>query len=351
MRTEPTETAATPVAFVQAILRAYERYGVSPAAALQQAQIAPALLKRRAGRITASQMELISNAAMRELDDEALGWFSRRLPWGSYGMLCRASTMAPTLAVALKRWCRHHRLLTQDIVLNYEEAADTVTISVTEAVPLGEMREFCLLTLLRYLHGYACWAIDSRIPLVVVDFPFDAPRHHTVYPLMFPGPVAFGTHQAGITIDHAYLALPLRRDEAALRTMLQRALPLTVRQYRRDRLLVQRVRQLLRAHAEDMNNAGRVAERLHVSARTLHRQLADEGASLQTLKDEARQDIALDLLRRTAMPLKQVAARAGFRSEKSFSRAFKQWTGSAPGELRAADRLAPKKQGPLTGGP
>ena len=341
MRAEPTETAATPVAFVHAILRAYERYGVSPAAALQQAQIAPALLKRRAGRITASQMELISNAAMRELDDEALGWFSRRLPWGSYGMLCRASTMAPTLAVALKRWCRHHRLLTQDIVLNYEEAALTVTISVTEAAPLGEMREFCLLTLLRYLHGYACWAIDSRIPLVAVEFPFAAPPHRAVYPLMFPGPVAFNAERAGMSFDMAYLALPLRRDEAALRTMLQRALPLTVRPYRRDRLLVQRVRQLLRSHAADMNNAGRIAERLHVSERTLHRQLRDEASSLQLLKNEARKDIALELLRRTTMPLKQVAARAGFRSEKSFSRAFKQWTGATPGELRAGATLLP----------
>jgi hypothetical protein len=52
---------------------------------------------------------------MQELDDEALGWFSRRLPWGSYGMLCRASLTSPDLGVAIKRWCRHHRLLTEDI--------------------------------------------------------------------------------------------------------------------------------------------------------------------------------------------------------------------------------------------
>jgi AraC-like DNA-binding protein len=337
------ERAATPVAFVHAILLAYQRYGVSPAAALQRAQIAPSLLKRRDGRITASQMEAISDAAMRELDDEALGWFSRRLPWGSYGLLCRASTMAPTLGVALKRWCRHHRLLTQDILLSYAQTGDMVTISVTEQGALGEMREFCLLTTLRYLHGYACWAVDSRIPLVGVEFPFVAPRHAEVYPLMFPGPVAFGALSARLSFDKAYLSLPLRRDEAALRAMLQRALPLTVRQYRRDRLLVQRVRQLLRADAAGASNATRIAERLHVSQRTLHRQLHEEGASLQGLKDEARRDVALDLLSRTAMSLKQVAAQAGFRSEKSFSRAFKQWTGATPGEVRAGLPIEPKR--------
>ena len=93
--------AMTPIAFVQAIVLAYERRGMRPAEALAQAQIAPAALLDPASRITAWQMERISDAAMQELDDEALGWFSRRLPWGSYGMLARASLSAPSLGVAL----------------------------------------------------------------------------------------------------------------------------------------------------------------------------------------------------------------------------------------------------------
>ena len=80
----------------------------------------------------------------------------------------------------------------------------------------------------------------------------------------------------------------LRRDEKALRQMLQRALPLTVLQYRRDRLLVQQVRQALAAHPAQAHSADAIAGLLHMSSRTLHRQLRDEGASLQQLKDEVR---------------------------------------------------------------
>ena len=98
--------AVTPMAFVRAIVRGYERYGADPRDALQQAQITPAQLRKPDARITAAQMETISELAMRQLDDEALGWFSRRLPWGSYGMLARASISSPDLRVALKRWCR-----------------------------------------------------------------------------------------------------------------------------------------------------------------------------------------------------------------------------------------------------
>ena len=113
----PGRQAATPMAFVQAVVRGFERYGADPPEALQRAQIAPSLLRRPEARVTAAQFELLCGTAMQQLDDEALGWFSRRLPWGSYGLLCRASLGAPNLGVALKRWCRHHRLLTEDIVL------------------------------------------------------------------------------------------------------------------------------------------------------------------------------------------------------------------------------------------
>ncbi len=188
--------------------------------------------------------------------------------------------------------------------------------------------------MLRNIHGLACWLIDSRIPLQGAQFPFAPPPHRDVYGVLFSGPTAFDTAPAGIHFDARYLALPLRRDEAALKQMLQRALPLTVLQYRRDRLLVQRVRQALAAHPGATHSAENLAALLNVSARTLHRQLKEEGASLQALKDEVRRTRALELLLRTHRPIKQVAEAAGFQNEKSFMRAFRGWTGQSPAEFR-----------------
>jgi hypothetical protein len=105
------------MAYVQAIVRAYERYGQDPSRALRTAQIEPREVQKPEARVTAAQFELLNETAMQELDDEALGWFGRRLPWGSYGMLCRASLSSPDLGVAIKRWCRHHLLLTDDVAL------------------------------------------------------------------------------------------------------------------------------------------------------------------------------------------------------------------------------------------
>ncbi len=340
---QPSSTAATPMAFAKAIVGAYQRYGQNPAATLKLAQITPKELEITDARITARQMEVLSGAAMQELDDEALGAFSRRLPWGSYGMLARASLTSPSLGVALKRWCRHHALLADDIVLKLHVNGAVASIVVEEkspkASPSPEAREFSLVHVLRNIHGLACWYVDSRIGLQEARFPFPAPAHADAYALMFPpGPVRFDAAQAEIRFDARYLALPLRRDEKALQTMLQRALPLTVLQYRRDRLLVQQVRQALTAHPTQAHSAQGLAELLNLSPRTLHRQLKEEGASLQALKDEVRCERAKDLLYRSARPVKQVAAAVGFRNEKSFTRAFKEWTGVSPGEFRTHER-------------
>jgi AraC-like DNA-binding protein len=332
--------AATPMAFARAIVAAYGRQGRNPDGALRLAQITPAALKQADGRMTARQMEALSAAAMQELDDEGLGAFGRRLPWGSYGMLARASLSAPSLEVALKRWCRHHGLLTDDVRLSLDVTGTTATVAVEEVRPLpAEVRELSLAFLLRNVHGLACWYIDSRIPLLQASFPFPAPPHADAYGHMFPGPLAFSEPHAQLRFDARYLALPLRRDEKALARMLQQALAITVRQYRRDRLLVPQVRQALAAHPERSHSAEALAALLHVSSRTLHRQLKEEGASLQQLKDEVRLERARDLLYRTDKPLKQVAAAVGFRNEKSFARAFRIWSGMAPGEFR--QRAAP----------
>ncbi|MDO5288297.1 MAG: AraC family transcriptional regulator [Pseudomonadota bacterium] len=330
-RSAPPATR-TPFAFVQAILLAYRQRGLAPDAALRRAQIAPSPQGQWPARVSALQFERLCHAAMQELDDEAPGWFSRPLPWGSYGLLARASATAPTLGVALARWCRHHGLLTRDVTLHLHTEGGSARVAIHEHRDMGALREFALLSLLRNVHGLACWWVDSHIALRAAHFPFAAPPHAAVYGALFPGPLRFGAPQAALHFDAGYLALPLRRDGPALDAMLRRALPLMVLPYRRDRLLAKRVRQLL--HERASHTAATLAAELGMSTRTLHRQLAAEGAQLQTLKDQARRARACELLLRTHQPLKHIAQATGFGNDKSFIRAFRAWTGQTPEQYR-----------------
>lgn len=319
--------ARTPSGFASAIVSAYHMRGMNPQEALDAAVLTPGELHPDS-RITADQLERLSNHAMRELDDEALGWFSRRLPWGSYGMLCRASLPSATLGIAIARWCRHHNLIAQDVELSLKADRHLAEVRIEEKRDLGILREFCLVSLLRNLQGVASWLGDTRIPLIDVEFPFAAPAHAESYRYLFDGPASFRAELTTLRFDAAYLALPVLRDDAALRQMLRRPLPLMVRQYRRDRLLSREILRLL----GDMPaaSADELAEKLNLSTRSLHRHIKQEGTSFQALKDLSRRRLAERLLASTPWPIKRIARECGFDAEASFVRAFKSWSGQTP---------------------
>lgn len=327
-------TPAVPMAFVRGILLAYDRYGVDPGSALEKAQIRPEATREISGRATSEQFEDLSWVAMQELDDEAVGWFSRKLPWGAYGMLCRASIGSASLGLALRRWSRHHRILTEDVLLELDVTGGSATIGIQEYRDLSDFREICLVTLLRYILGFACWAIDERIPLTMAEFPYSPPPHADIYSKLFSPDLRFEAKRACIRFDADYLARPLQRDETALNMMLKRALPLTVLPYRRDRHLTSQVLRILRMSKASFPVAEDVAQAFNLSVRTLHRQLSSEGTSLRQLKERTRIERAKEALTRSTQSIQRVAYVAGFRNEKSFSRAFRTWTGETPSGYR-----------------
>ncbi|THT98756.1 AraC family transcriptional regulator [Lampropedia puyangensis] len=327
---------ATPVAFLHTVLQCYEQYGKDPEKALEYAQITPSDRANPQGLMTALQMERLSVFAMQELDDEALGWLSRPMRWGSYGFLARATLSAPNLRIALRRWCRHHGLLTDDLHLQLDERAGLAQVTVHERqLACADRRRLGLMTLLRNIHGFSCWLLDSQIRLTQVDLPFEAPDYAAQVAVMFPARICYQAERASLQFDVNYLDMPVRRDEAALNLMLQRALLVVVKPYRRDRLMQQRVRQLLaNAKPGQTYTAESLAQALHVSVRSLHRFLQEDGMSLQKIKDEVHCEKAMQLLLRTSYPVKKVAASVGFDNAKSFTRAFTRWVGVSPSLYR-----------------
>ena len=101
------------------------------------------------------------------------------------------------------------------------------------------------------------------------------------------------------------------------------------------------MRVVLSAHRTDLRSGESVASALNLSLRTLHRRLAEEGTFLQQVKNEVRRDQAAERLVRTSRSIKQIARDVGFRNEKSFMRAFRQWMGESPAQYRRKANAQP----------
>ncbi|MNE81766.1 HTH-type transcriptional regulator AppY [compost metagenome] len=77
-----------------------------------------------------------------------------------------------------------------------------------------------------------------------------------------------------------------------------------------------------------------MADLLHMSDRTLKRQLAAESTSFSTIVDEVRYRHATSLLSRTDYSLEQIADELGYSDVANFSRDFKRWSGRSPSNWR-----------------
>ena len=81
-----------------------------------------------------------------------------------------------------------------------------------------------------------------------------------------------------------------------------------------------------------------IAEQIGSTARTLRRQLDNQGTSFRELVDDLRSQIAMKYLRDTIMTSEDIAMSLGFSDAANFRRAFRRWTGKTPSEFRHGAR-------------
>ncbi|MCG8612162.1 MAG: helix-turn-helix transcriptional regulator [Pseudomonadales bacterium] len=87
-------------------------------------------------------------------------------------------------------------------------------------------------------------------------------------------------------------------------------------------------------------NIESIALQLGIGSRHLRKQLAAEGTSFKEIKSEIRKKFALLYVTETGISLHDIAQMLGFGDQASFTRAYRSWTGTTPGDAR---RLATKQ--------
>ncbi|MFF9869717.1 helix-turn-helix domain-containing protein [Streptomyces sp. NPDC013953] len=85
---------------------------------------------------------------------------------------------------------------------------------------------------------------------------------------------------------------------------------------------------------EDAASLDRVAQRLAMSPRTLQRRLAEHGTSWREELEQTRHQQAMELLRRTDLPLHSIATRVGYSDARALRRAVQRWEGRSPNLVR-----------------
>ncbi|HEV2370656.1 MAG TPA: AraC family transcriptional regulator ligand-binding domain-containing protein [Streptosporangiaceae bacterium] len=145
-------------------------------------------------------------------------------------------------------------------------------------------------------------------------------------------PLLSGRPRTEIVVYDRALDRPMPMADAQAFTLAERLCREQLDRRRAQLAVTESVRQYLAQFLSEAPAPATVASALGMSARTLRRRLAEEGASFQRLHDEVRSRLAGDLLLAGIQPA-QVARRVGFADHAAFTHAFRRWYGVAPREF------------------
>ena len=249
----------------------------------------------------------------------------------------------PTVEHALGASIAMYRVFTRRPAWDVQLHGATATFRLTEPNPTPLYVHMMLHTPLKVLE----WLARGRIPVL------SATVDHRLAPFAAESGVILGCEpQLGEgcswTIDADHLALPVLRSLAEVRPWLAASLrdivspPVEPTLEERVRLL------LLRAEPVAALDLMAVAGRLRMSRATLARRLQGAGTSFQAIKDALRCDVGQATLARADGTVEAASVATGFGDARAFRRAFRGWTGMAPGTWRRNARRLPSNVGQAT---
>lgn len=155
---------------------------------------------------------------------------------------------------------------------------------------------------------------------------------------LLPCEISFNQDHNRLIFPESYLALPLiMADPLAARLAREQCkhdLNKLVAKRGEKHPLTALVRELLFDEVEGFFKMNEVADKLHLTERTLQRQLAKEGTTFQMLMDQVRERYAKKLLNHHEYSISSISEKLGYSDVTHFTRAFKRWTNQTPKQYR-----------------
>ncbi|MDI9237516.1 AraC family transcriptional regulator [Lysobacter sp. LF1] len=282
----------------------------------------------------------IIRRAMRDLPVRGVGLvLGENQNIGHFGLLGLAMLTAPHFAQALQLGIRYAPITGAMMEMEldeYDDGAMGVVARMRSAD--AELEPFLCEELFASSLMLCRGLLGPGFTPRVLELAYPAPDYSDDYARMFGCEVRFEAPRNRVVIDARWLrtAMPAGNAASAQQIIALCEDQMPAGQPRSEIVAV--VERLLRLRLADNPRLVDVASELHLTERTLRRQLQGASTSFSELHDRVRSESARAMLADSRMSIAHVGAAVGFRDAREFRRAFKRWTGVAPREMRSAEK-------------
>lgn len=319
------------VHFARAILRHAVDHGLDPVSLLRRNRISPRLLLEDNARISVERFADLQVSTMLAMGDEALGYAGRRIPIGTWSMMCHAVIGCETLGQALHRYCRFYQLFEFGVHPHLEEEGDLARVSLRQFDSDLTIAPYLNELALYNAHRFGSWLVQENLPILSLELDYPPATDLADYRRMFlANPVSFEQPRSQMVLSRALLDKRVTQNESSLRHFLRHPVLIMLTSDYASNSWTTRVRDIVRHNLKELPELKGIAQQLEVHPQTLRRRLAAEGTTFKEIKNQVRRDTALHFLGKQGLSIEEIAHRAGFSESSAFIRAFKSWTGVTP---------------------
>ena len=316
------------------LLRHAERLGMARAEVLRLTGLNEHELEDPDARLLSSSSLRLWQILIDRVPDESLGiHLIEGVKLRELGLVGYSMAFSPHLLEALRRLARYVRILSELFQFNLREGK-RVEVTV-EGSPRFTALRHPLDASLAMLVMAAREATGVRVVPVEVWFPYRQPKRLDEHRRFFACPLEFEKAEAKIVLsDEDVQRCATAGDQTLSRYLDQLAEDFLGKLDKSDSLTTRLRRVLWHRLGGGRPSLRDGASALHVSVRSMQRELRREGTSFSTVLDELRRDTAVRMLEDGGHAINEVAFFLGYSEPSAFYRAFRQWTGVSPREFR-----------------
>lgn len=284
------------------------------------------------------------NLVAETLQDEFLGiHLAQKVDLREVGLLYYVLASSQTLADALRRVARYSVLNNEGVQLIYRQSQTTASVAFkhigVSRVTDRHQIEFFVTVLLRICRQL----VGRQLAPVNISLVHHRAALPTDLLLFFGCPVRFSKKCDELMYAREALDIAVATADPFLNKLLGRFCEqaLAGRRMRLSsdwRTKIENVVVQLLPHGQP--HVADVCGALGVSTRTMSRRLASEGVTFAEVLNELRRNLAERYLREPDLPISKIAWLLGYRESSSFNHAYRRWTGTRPGRLRAHEKRA-----------
>ena len=246
---------------------------------------------------------------------------------------------APTLRDGLQIIAAFSRVITSYATISLTSTLQGLSLSMKLSGLDEEMERLHIEAGFLLLQGYI-ELIDGR-PLTGAEIclGYDAADYAEFYSEMFHCPVTFNAGMHTIKLPKLELdaASPFYNADVWHQGQFFLAKRLTELTKIERETYTHHVQAFLRSSEPPLPELSTVADKMHVSERTLNRRLRGEGTSFRDIRSSELRSWARRYLKNTDLNVESIAAELGYQDAANFRRAFKTWENCSPTQFRARE--------------